>query len=360
MSPKADTSNIPSHMRAAVLYGPNDLKLEERPVPEPGPGEVLLRVEGNTLCGTDGRIFRGEKTVGITPGIILGHEFGGTVAAVGPGVENYRVGDQASVYPIVSCGSCAQCVAGRDNVCETGRLFGNAIDGGLAEFCLIPELAVQRGNLIQTDTVLPPKALSLMEPVSACLHGFNQYGVDPGDTVVIFGAGPIGLIHLQLAKAAGATQVIVSNRSPVRRNLAESMGATRTVDPTAESVREVTRELTNGRGADVSVVCVGVPELANQALEVVRVGGRVNYFAGFPKGSLAEIDVNLIHYNELLVTGGSGATLNEAAQAARLLEEGIVDAESLASDSYPLADVEEAFTALLRRDGFKIMVTPQT
>lgn len=349
---------IPETMLAAVLYGPHDLRLERKPVPTPGPSEVLIRITGNTLCGTDGRIYTGEKTAGVKPGVIPGHEFGGTIVAVGEGVTDYSIGEQTSVYPIVSCGTCYQCEAGRDNACENQALFGYKIDGGLAEYTLIPEQAVRRGNLIQTETELPSNALSLMEPVSACLHGFNLYGVNEGDTVVIFGAGPIGLIHVQLAKHAGASEIIVSNRSADRRERALELGATRTLNPEEEPIVDVVHEVTSGRGADVSVLCVGVPSLANEALQVTRVGGRVNYFAGFPKGATAQIDPNLIHYNEIVVTGGTGATLKEAQAAAELLEERVVDADSLVSDTFTLENLDEAFEMLLGRRGFKLMVDP--
>lgn len=358
-SSRTRASSLPETTLAAAFYGPGDLRLEERPVPTPGVGEVLVRVKANPLCGTDGRILSGQKTSGVRRGVILGHEFGGEIARVGEGVESYAEGDRVAVYPIVSCGRCFHCLAGREQLCEEGELFGYAIDGGLAEYCLVPRRAVERGNLIPVDANLPGLSISLVEPVSACLHGFGQYGVNPGDTVVVFGAGPIGLIHIQLAKAAGASQIIVSNRSRARRERAMELGATRAIDPREESVERVARELTGGRGADVSVLCVGVPELANQALACVRGGGRVNYFAGFPKGSTAEIDPNLIHYNELIVTGGSGATLEEARQAAELLSRGVINANALVSDFYPLSKVDEAFQALRGGAGLKVAVTAE-
>lgn len=133
MLAKLPAASIPTQMMAAVLHGPNDLALEQRAVPEPGPGEVVLKIEGNTLCGTDGRIPMGEKTQGLKPGIIPGHEFGGTVVVVGDDVEGCSVGDRSAVYPIVSCGECGPCQAGKDDLCKKGELFGYAIDGELAE-----------------------------------------------------------------------------------------------------------------------------------------------------------------------------------------------------------------------------------
>lgn len=347
-----------TEMLAAVLRAPGDLRLERRPVPVAQRGEILLRIEGNTLCGTDGRLLTGEKTAGVKPGVIPGHEFVGRIAAIGEGVSGYEVGKQAVVSIVVSCGSCPECQADMEEVCDNLQLIGYGIDGGLAEYCLIPAGAVSRGNVVQIENDLPPAALSLIEPISCCLHGLNRYRVDPGDTVVIFGAGPIGLIHVQLAKISGATQIIVSNRSEARRELARELGATRTLDPREESVADVVRRATAGRGADVAVVCVGVPELANEALQVVRVGGRVNFFAGFPKGSTATIDPNLIHYNELTVTGGSNAARREVKQAVELVQKGLIDAEALVSHTFSLEDVEEAYKTLMAREGLKVLVVP--
>ncbi len=345
-------------MLAAVLHAPENLTLEQVPVPVPGPGELLLKVEANTLCGTDGRLLSGEKTLGVKPGVTPGHEFAGRIVAVGDGVVDYQVGKQAVMFPIVTCGHCDECKAGQEQLCSVQEIFGYAIDGGLAEYCLVPRLAVQRGNLIQLEEEMTPAGLALVEPVSCCLHGMNQYRVELGDTVLIFGAGPIGLIHAQLARAAGAAQVIVTNRSAGRRDIALELGATHTIDPADGPLVDEVKALTNGRGADVVVVCVGVPELANQALQAVRKGGRVNYFAGFPRGSTAVMDPNLIHYDEIQVSGGSGANRQEAAQAVDLIRRGVINAERMITHRFPLSQIEQAYKAMTARQGIKVVVTP--
>lgn len=345
-------------MLAASLLRPEHLILEQRPIPTPGPGEILLKVLVNTLCGTDGRLYTGAKTAGVRPGVVPGHEFGGRIAAIGEGVTGYEVGRQAVVSIVVSCGSCTECLDGRENLCQNLELFGYGIDGGLEEYCLIPAAAVARGNVIQIENELPVRALALTEPVSCCLHGLNQYRVEMGDTVVILGAGPIGLIHTQLARAAGARHVIVSNRSEERREIALSVGATSAVAPT--DLEATVARATGGRGADVVVVCIGAPELANVALELARNGGRVNYFAGFPKGSTATMEPNLIHYRELLVTGGSNATRAEVHQAIRVLQEGLIDIDALVTHIFPLSEVQAAYQAMMNRVGVKIAVTPTT
>ncbi len=343
---------------AAVLQSPRILELEERPIPTPGPGEILLRIEANTLCGTDGRIFTGEKTALVRPGVVPGHEFGGRIAAIGESVTGFTVGRQATVSIVLSCGHCFECLDNREHLCENLELFGYGVDGGLQEYCLVPARAVARGNVIQTNGELPPKALALAEPVSCCLHGLNQYQVHLGDTVVILGAGPIGLIHTQLAKAAGAKNIIVTNRSPHRREIALSIGATHAIDPASKSLEQTVKDLTNGRGADAAVVCIGVPELADTALNLVRNGGRVNFFAGFPKNSTSIMEPNIIHYKELTVTGGSNATRKDVQKAVELLQAGAINADAIVTHTFPLSEVHKAYEAMMNRVGVKIAVIP--
>lgn len=355
----SSTIKDPIKMLAASLKSPGNLVLEERDIPVPGPGEILLRIEATTLCGTDGRVFTGEKTALVRAGVVPGHEFAGRIAAIGEGVQGYQVGKQATVSIVVSCGHCPECLDDREHLCENLELFGYGIDGGLQEYCLVPAKAVSRGNVIQVEKELSARALALAEPVSCCLHGLNQYTVNLGDTVVIMGAGPIGLIHTQLAKAAGAKHIVVSNRSSQRRDIALAVGATHVVDPQSESLTEVVHGLTGGRGADAVVVCIGAADLANQALELARNGGRVNFFAGFPKGSSSAMEPNIIHYKELTVTGGSNAYRRDVVQAIRVLEEGIIDVDAIVTHSFPLTEVHQAYEAMMNRTGLKIVVVPQ-
>ena len=345
-------------MLAAVLHAPRDLRLEHVPTPEPGPGEVVLDIEAATLCGTDLRLISGAKTSGVRPGVVLGHEIAGRVAALGEGVSGVRVGDQATVSIVVSCHRCHACLNDREHLCENLRLIGYGIDGGFAERMLVPADAVASGNLVVTPHEIPATTLALAEPLSCVLNGARQVRVQPGETVVVLGAGPIGLLHAQLARVAGAGQVIVTNRSAHRRELALRLGATRTLDPATEDVRAAVVEATGGRGADVVIVAVGAAELAGQALALAGIGGRVSYFAGFPKGSTAEVDANLIHYNELIVTGGSNARRADVVRAVDLLSAGVIDAESLVTNQVPLSRFEEAIALVSGRTGVKTAVVP--
>ena len=343
-------------MNAAVLHGIDDLSLTRIPVPEPGPGEVLLKVEANTIGGTDLRIISGAKTAGVRSGVILGHEFAGRVAAVGEGVEGVDVGVQATCSIVLSCGRCLQCLAGREHLCENLRLFGYEIDGGLAEYLLVPREAMERGNLVLAPCELEPTALALAEPVSCCLNGARQFRVRPGETVVVLGTGPIGLLHVALAKLAGAVRIVAVGR-PGRLDPALALGATHAL---ASQGEELTREILDvtGGGADVAIVAVGDPALANQALEVAAIGGRVNYFAGFPKGSTAVMEPNIVHYRELQVTGGSNARRADVRRAVELLSSGALDVGSLVTHRFPLTQIDAAIAAVRERAGLKVAVAP--
>ena len=344
-------------MHAAVLSAIDDLRLERVPRPEPGPGEVLLKVEANTICGTDLRLISGAKTSGVRPGVVMGHEFAGRVEAVGEGVEGVPVGAQATCSIVVSCNRCMPCLSGREHLCENLELFGYAIDGGLAEYLLVPKRAMDNGNLVVVERELSPTQLALAEPVSCVINGANQFRTRPGDTVVVLGTGPIGLLHVALAKLSGATQVLASGR-PGRLEPALQLGATEAYDLTGDALTAEVRRRTGGRGADVVVVCVGDLTLANQALELAAIGGRVNYFAGFPKGSMTPMDPNIIHYNELLVTGGSNARRADVRQAVELLSSGRLDVGSIVTHTFPLEDLDGAITAVRERQGLKVAVLP--
>lgn len=344
-------------MNAAVLNGIDDLTLSRVPVPVPGPGEVLLKIEANTICGTDLRYISGAKTSGVRPGVIMGHEFAGRVADVGEGVEGVPLGAQATCSIVMSCLKCDRCLAGREHLCQHLRLFGSAIDGGLAEYMLVPREAMDHGNLVLVPQELPATMLALAEPVSCVLNGANQVRTQPGDTVVVMGTGPIGLLHIAVARMAGATTIIAAGRAG-RLEPALQMGATAAYDLTGDALTQQILKDTGGRGADVVIVAVGSLPLANQALQVAAIGGRVNYFGGFPKGSMVEMDPNLIHYNELVVTGGSNARRADVVQAVNLLSSGRLEVAPIVSHTFALTELDDAITAVAQRHGLKVAVLP--
>lgn len=345
-------------MKAAVFGGPGKLELKEVPTPEAGPGEIRLRTGSNTVCGTDLRILRGEKSKGIDRGVVLGHEIAGYVDQIGEGVTGFEIGDLVSIEPTIPCLSCEYCKTGHEQLCLHGKIFGYAVNGGLAEYVLIPKEALDAGVAFVAAKHLTPQEASLAEPLGCVINGARNYKVQPGDTVLVIGAGPIGLLHVQMALLEGASQVIMSEPSESRRATAAELGATHCVDPTKEDLQQYVYGLTNGLGADVVIVCIGVPTLVNQAMSCARKRGRVSLFAGFPKGGSAEFDPNLVHYGELEVVGASNASRDAHELALRLIGEGKINVKALHTDTFPLSKVVEAIEYVSSGDGIKVSVVP--
>ena len=345
-------------MIAAVFNGPNEMEVREVETPEAGPGEVLVEVGANTVCGTDVRILRGEKTTGIHPPSILGHEFAGRVADVGEGVEGYEVGSTVAASPIIPCRKCFYCRHDMENVCLNWKAMGYEVNGGLSQYARVPADAVEAGCLFAAREDVPPEQLALTEPLSCCVHGQRLSRVGLDDTVLIMGAGPIGLFHLQLAREAGARTVIVSEPSESRQNFAKDLGAHVAVDPTSEDLSEVVAEHTDGLGADVIIICIGMPQLVNDAFGLARLGGRINVFAGLANEGWAEVAANLIHYNQLQVTGVTGARRSDYEVALRIIESGRVDVSDMVTHRFPLEDAAEAIETSAGGEGIKVAVMP--
>lgn len=317
-----------------------------------------MKVDANTICGTDVRIANGSKSKGIYPPVVLGHELAGTVAELGEGVTGFQVGDPVGMTPSVACNACDQCQEGNFNLCAAAKVLGHDINGGLAEFFLVPAEAVANGNLIKAPVHLEPEEIALAEPLSCVLHGQNLMQVQTNDVVVVIGGGAIGQLHAQLAKVSGARSVIVSGPVESRRKMALHLGADIVVDPLSEDLDAIVTSATNGRGADAVIVCIGVPQLVNGALSLTRRRGRVCLFAGFPAEPAAQIDANLIHYKELFVTGSSNSTTSDYRTALSLIADGRIDVKSLVTHRYDLDEIDAALETAASADALKVAVIP--
>ena len=317
----------------------------------------MLAVEATTICGTDLRIMSGEKTTGVRPGVTLGHEIAGRIASLGEGVEGLTAGQQATVSIVVSCGTCRACLTGREHLCSRCELVGYGIDGGLAPWLRVPARAVRRGNIISVAAEMPATRLALAEPLSCVLNGHRRHsGVNPGETVVIIGGGAIGLLHTELNLACGAGRVIVCEKHADRRDRAAAMGAVTTCP---EHLSEVVAEHTGGYGAELVIVAIGRNELAEESLSLAAPGGRVSWFAGFPKGSMASITPNTVHYQELTVSGGSNAGRADVHRAVDMLEGGDIDEAPIVTHTFGLSQWTEAVDAVRGHAGVKIAIDPQ-
>lgn len=342
-------------MKAAVLRAVNDMACAEVPTPALAPGDMLIRVKAATICGTDIRILRGKKTAGIRYPSVLGHEFAGVIADAG-GHAAFRTGQSVTICPSFPCGHCVYCTSGAENLCRNLSAMGYEIDGAFAEFVRIPAAAVAAGHVFPLPEKTSFEMAALAEPLACVINGQERVGVQKGDTVVILGAGPIGLLHVKLARHAGAKRIIVSQTSALRRAAALAAGADAVINPQEENVVEAVHRETGGVGADVAICAIGLPDLANDAVRLVHPRGRVNLFAGFTKGVQAEIDVNAIHYGELTVTGAFGLTRAQFARALQLIGSRQIEVETLLTHRFCMTDVTQAMTTAEQGSAIKVAI----
>ena len=347
-------------MRALLYEGPGRLDLVDRERPEPGPGEVVGRVLACGICGTDLRIAKGAHRAypeGTTR--VPGHELVIEIAALGAGVTAVGEGDRVFVAPNLGCGSCPACRAGRLNLCREAEAFGITFDGGFAEYVRVPAAAVEQGNLLPAPEGADPAALSVVEPLACVLRGQRAVGVTERDWVLVCGAGPIGLLHVALAKAAGAEAVLVSEPHDVRRAEALSFGADVGIDPGAEDLRERLLAETGGLGADVVITAVPVPAVQEQALSLAAIGGRINFFGGLPRdASIIRIDSNDVHYRELLITGTTANDTEDCRAALDLVTSGRLDLDRMVTARFGIDRSADAFAAAAGGRELKVVIEP--
>jgi L-iditol 2-dehydrogenase len=339
-------------MKACVFRAPGDVGVIDLPTPEAGPGEIVLRVGAAGLCHSDVRVFKGEKYA--KPGVVPGHEISGVVAGVGSGVPDVQAGEHVALCPIIACGSCSFCRVGKRNRCPNRITLGYDENGGLAEYLLVPEPIVRLGHIFKLPAGVPLDLASLLEPTACVFNSLDLLGVEAGTTVLLVGAGPMGLMHIVVARALGA-RVIASEPDEERRGWARKLGAEATVDPSSQDPVAAIKELTDGQGADVAVVTTGAVAAVPPALNGVRKQGSINLFGGFPPNTVLDLDPNLIHYNELVLTGSQNATIAQYEQAARLLPR-LGDLRQVVSHSFTIEDAPKAYESRLEHKGLKTEV----
>jgi len=347
-------------MKAAVYHEPYDIQVEDVPIPVIGEREMLIEVISASICGTDLRIYHGKHRM-YPPGTtrIPGHEVVGEIAELGQNVIGYQKGQRVFVAPNAGCGHCKQCVQGNNNLCKNYQAIGVTTDGGFAEYMRVPASSIEQGNVIPVSKSVDPAAAALMEPFACVLRGQNKLDFQPGETVLIMGAGPIGIMHLKLAKVRGAGRIIVSEPSQERAEQAKDMGADVVIDPTSEDIGQIILEETGGNGADVIIVAAPVHSAQESSLELAAIGGRINFFGGLPKDKpTINFNSNLVHYKELVVTGTTACSTADCWQAAEIVNAGLVDLSDLVSERCPLEKVVEGFKLAENRKSLKIAILP--
>lgn len=339
-------------MKAAVLPSAGRVKIEDLPRPQAGLNDIVVKVGACGLCGTDQHIFEGSGHLTVDFPLVPGHELAGEVVEVGADVGWLKPGDCVALDPNIHCGHCFYCTLGEVHLCENLQALGVTRNGGFEEFCLSPA----RQAILLPDNVTTLMG-GLAEPVACCLHGADRLVVRPGETVLILGGGFIGLVLLQLVKAAGAGAVIVSEPFAPRRARALEIGADRVVDPNAENLAAIVLKATGGRGADACIESAGRVETAEQAVHLARRGGRVLFFGVVPEGRMAAISPFDIYRKELTIMGSFVNPFTHS-RAVQLLSEGVVNVENLVSHRFPVEDFAEALETARRPDAVKVVVCP--
>lgn len=334
-------------MRVMWCEKPNQVELRRIPIYEPADDEVLIRVAFAAICPWDIRAFAGLSSA-VTFPRVLGHEVSGIVAAVGKKVKNFQVGQAVCPDMIVKCGVCKACRSGRSNRCR--RPTFQQFRGGYADYVCVPEKNVFP---LQPGTGL--KAASLMEPLACVTRGQTLLDLYPGQLELVVGAGPIGLMHLQVARAFGA-QVIVSDPLGDRLVKAKELGADWVINPTEAELPKLVKDLSDGWGADAIVVTVGSARLVEQMVPLLAPGGKLNIFAGvYPKDEI-RLDPNLIHYGEFSLTGSADSTQADMLHALVFIENGQVRTADLVSHTLPLEALGQGLDLVKNRVGLKVVV----
>jgi threonine dehydrogenase-like Zn-dependent dehydrogenase len=339
-------------MKAAVVYGENDIRIADIPKPDPGPGEVLIKVKASGVCATDVKILGGAGLPKHLP-TILGHEVAGLVEAVGEGVSDLETGQRVAVYPIAACGECFFCRRERHSLCVKPYGLAHGADGGFAEYLLVPSQIARLGGIMDIGDI-PFDLAAMIEPVSCCLSAAEQCGTETDDNVLIIGCGPLGLLHIIVSKALGA-RVIASDPDGERLAKAKELGADSILNPGKVNMPEAVREAT-GIGADVVIAAVGFARVVEESLPLVRNGGVFNIFGGTPVGEMINLDPRWLHYGEVVLTGTFGASLRHFRKSLEFVREHEAVISKVISVRCALDDILDAVERVRSAAAFKTII----
>lgn len=350
-----DPAQLPETQRTVFLLGPERVELREVPVPRPGEGEIVVRIRAATTCGTDVKVFRrGGHPRMLKAPCPFGHELAGEVAAVGPGVTRLEVGQRVVVANSAPCGECEYCEAGRENLCTDLHY----INGAFAEFILVPRRFVEK-NTHAVPSDLPYELAALAEPLACVLHGVDSCDLRGTEDVVVYGAGPIGLLFVGVLASSGH-RVVLADVSEERLRAGSLLGAAETalLSPGGGQADVVRARARRPSGFDVALDATGVPEVWSDAIGSVRPGGLANLFGGCAPGTTVPLDTHLVHYSELTIKGVYHHRPSTFARALDLLARRAFDARVLLSAETTLEGVGEALRRMIRREALKLVVRP--
>jgi len=347
-------------MKAALFQGPGDLHVIDVDSPSAANDELKIRVESCATCGTDAKIF-GHGHPRLNPPQIIGHEIAGEIIEVGKDTSGYSVGDRVQIIAAVPCEECWACKAGKQGICINQTSMGYQYPGGFAEEMIVPAAVLKANgvNIIPGD--LSFDEASVTEPLACALNAQRLIHVGDGDTVLVMGAGPIGCLHVRLARALGATKVMLADVNGGRLHLsADVVKPDRAIDMSSEDLAAIVLEETEGIGPSVIITAAPAGVAQEQAIAMAAPGGRVSFFGGLPKDKpLITVDSNVVHYKELILAGANGSSPAQNAEALALIASGKVPVADLITHRLPLSQVEDAIHAVTSGEAIKVVIKPQ-
>ncbi|AXB44404.1 zinc-dependent dehydrogenase [Amycolatopsis albispora] len=346
-------------MKVARFYAPGDIRIEDAPEPSPGPDEVKIRVHACSTCGTDLKIFR-HGHHHIDPPRVIGHEIAGEVVETGAEIDGWAAGDRVQVIAAIPCGECADCRRGWRTICPNQLSMGYHFDGGFAEYMIVPQRVLRVDGLNRIPEGLSYAEASVAEPLACVLNGQEFAQVGEGDVVVVTGAGPIGCLHVRLARARGAAAVYLVELNRGRLDMAADL-----VKPDAaicgaetDPVHAVL-DLTEGRGADVIITAAAAGKAQEDGLKMAARRGRISFFGGLPKDNpIIACDSNLVHYRELTIYGANGSSPDHNKRALELIATGAVGVDDLITHRLKLDGVLDAIDTVASGEAIKVTIEP--
>jgi L-iditol 2-dehydrogenase len=340
--------------RQAVLVEPGRLELREVTPPHPGPGEILLRVKCALSCGTDLKAYRRGHPMWPMPAP-FGHEFSGVIAEAGPGVDNFRVGDEVMMAPTAPCGVCFYCARGQENLCA--QAMSKMVLGGYADYVLIGAHVVGR-NAFRKPAALSFEEAALLEPLACVVHAQEMARAEKFETVLIIGAGAFGILHAMTLKERGVREVVVAGRGAQRLRWAGELGADRVIDAAADGVEAAVASLNGGYGPDLVIECTGQVAGWEAGFARVRRGGRVVFFGGCPVNTALSVDTRRMHYDNLTLLAPFHFRPRDVQEAFALLSAGGLDAGRIINAHRPLSELADVFEMLEQSAVLKCAVIP--
>ena len=343
--------------KAAVFHGPGDLRLATVSKPSCPPGGALVRLAGSMICGSDVKIAKNGHPA-VVPPRVLGHEGCGVIEEMDGDCPGCAAGARVAIEPNIPCGNCVNCQRGWFHICINSQSFSLHHDGVFAEYLAVPPRALAMGNLIPVGPGTSDEQACLAEPLACVLNGQEPLAIQPGESVLVIGAGPIGILHAELALLSGASNVIVAETSPSRLEAARSFGRAHVIDSSAENLPDAVLAATDGRGADVAIVTAPAREPMEQGVHALGFRGRLSLFSSLAKDASAiTIDSRAVHYKELRIFGASSSSARHMKQALSILGAGGINASRVITHRLPLSRLARGMDLAARGEALKVFIS---